>query len=784
MAAATEGGFTIDGYPTRIVAATDINVSSKGPRLTLPGSMPDLPAIVPSGPWYRTVSRVSAFYRASLAAMGVGKAPPGRPGASYSVVARKGNAESDLSQLARSPAVFAAVNRRAETFANSPIRVYEGYGMGDVKSEPLDPDKFPWVANLLRLIESPDPADLGGLFPASPGELLISQLVADLLLSGVAFVIPTRSASGDAVIGLTRVHPAQMTLVDGGAAWEHRPTNGYPVRYPRTSVSCLRLVSWQASGAGDLGTGAGEVLRYIVQAEVTAMKQTADIIAQGGADVVVTGKTPQGMALMTNDANRDRIAKGVADALAARDGQRVIALGGDIEVKATGLTPADIQAPEFQAAAKVAELMALGCVPVAAGSEASTYASAVLQYRVQSAIDEGLATVFEGFLFRPLAQQFARRAGYAGWMRVTARFDLSQHPGAAFIRSESIDRITKLVDLGYSTEQAASIEGQSFPKAAGPPRAKAPPAAGADAAQGAAPAKAVGEGRTLSELFPGPIVRESSDGDARQAAWRAREASREPHDAALQTSAKIHLVSEQAGYVARALSILQAAATAGDRRDTYGGTTYGPIDMGGILGELLAARDRWVYGLSMPWADCWDAAAADAFVGAVVGEGVDVNAIPRVQFLAGDYDPLYTSAGFMADYDQREVSRLVTEGVNQGMSPSAIAAALQESEAFSDMRASRIARTESVRSQESATLRRYRRAAASGMDIKREWMSDPVSMLWIRRHDLMDGQVVGVDDVFTYPSGKTSIGPGMCEDPGESVNCRCGSRAVVAKRAT
>lgn len=737
----------------------------------------------PPSAFQRAVSATSAFVRTTLASMGVARVAPSRPGASYYTVASARRAEADLQQIAQSPAVYAAIQRRGETFANAPVRVYEGYGMGDVKSEPLDPDKHAFVAAFLRLLEKPNPADLDVLFPSVPGELMIAQLVADALLTGTAYLIPTRG-TGDQIVGLTRAHPQTMALIDGGLRWRHT-INGRAVDYDRGSVCCMRLVSWQSDGRGELGTGAGGVLEAIVRAEVTAMSQTATIIEHGGANVVVTGSTPVGVAMMSNAANRNAVAREVGEALKAKDGTNVVALGGEIQVDPIGLTPADIAAPALQVAAKAAELMTLGCVPVAAGAEASTYASAVLQYRVQSAIDEGLATVFEGHLFRPLIQQFARRAGYPGWMRLTARFDLSQHPGATFLRTEALARMEAWRRLGYSTDQAASNEGMSVPPPAEVARLNAapPPAPPPTPAGSGAPPNAVGEGRTMASLFPGPIPRASSDGDPREAAWAAREARRETHDRALDDAASVHLASERAGYVARALEALQAAATNGDRRDFSGKTTYGPIDLSSILGDLIAARDRWVQSLADPWADSWDAGAADAFLGSVAGEGVDLGSIPMVGFRPGDYDPLVTSAGYMADYDQTAVSRLVTDGVDQGLSPTAIAAQLQNLENWSPVRANAVARTESVTSQESGTLRRYQRAAAMGLDVKREWMSDVSAVIWKRHHELMNGQTVGVGEAFIYPSGATGMGPGLTDVVGERVNCRCATRAVVANRA-
>lgn len=735
--------------------------------------------------WLRTMSQAALLYRSTLAALGVSKIAPLQPGASYrTVTTAASSAEADLAQIAQSPTVYAAVMRRATSFAGFPIRVYEGYGMGDVTTTALDPDKVSWVASFIRLLETPEPGDLGALFPTMPGEGMVAQLVADLLLTGTAFAIPTASANGKSIIGLSRVHPALMTLANGGTHWEYR-VNGQRTLYDRGAVCCIRLLSWQATGQAAFGVGAATVLRDIVAAESEAFRQTANVIAQGGADVFVTGKSASGIASMSNAAYREKVVADVCAALAAKNGRRVIGIGGDIEVASSGLTPADIRAPELQPIAKGAELMALGCVPIAVGSESSTYAGGVIQQREQLGHDEGLAALFEGYMLRPLAQAFARAGGEKNPSRFTARFDLSQHPGAAYIRTEAIDRMVKLVDLGFGVLQAASIEGQDLPKPEGPPRPKtmagssAPSIVGAGDVAAVASSGSVGaKARELADMFPGPIVRAASEGDDRAAAWRAREDARAPHDSAIATAAERQQARELDSYTHRAHTVLEAAVKSGDRRDIGIGTTYGAIDMDALLGPIKDSIARWIASLVDAWGVSWDAGAADAFLGALMPEGFDARRLPRVRIVPSDFAQLEESADFIAQFDRFEVDRIVRAGMDAGDSPTTIAQALAESEAFSPARALLIARTETVRSQESGTLRRYQAADESGVDIDREWMTSQ-DMHVRASHVPMDGQIVGTTEAFTLPSGAATMGPGLSGLPAEDCNCRCGTRAVI-----
>lgn len=425
------------------------------------------------GVWYRALDSIGTWTRASLTALGVSRIPPASPGASSGLVASRPQSQDHLRQFALAPAVYAAIQRRTRVLADAPIVVLRD----EVK---VDPRAEPWARELLDLLMYPDPEEMAsrgdpnGLAPVEPGEGLIAQAVADLLMTGQAWIIPT-AADSKRIIGLTRAHPQTMAIVNGGQQVRRR-INGTEVIYPRRGVFCLRLVSWEATGQGELGTGAGSVLANLVAAESTALAKTAQVIDQGGADVIVTSATPAGVAFLSNPQNRERVKNDVSNALAMRDGSRVIVLSGDIQAKPAGLSPAEIQAPELLTAARQVELMALGATPAAVGENAANYATAALQYRVQAELDESLAGVFEAYLLRPLAQHYARAVGKGSGdaRRVTARLDLSRHPGYAYARTEAIDRMVKLVDLGWSPEQAAEIEGQPFPKPTGQPRPKAP----------------------------------------------------------------------------------------------------------------------------------------------------------------------------------------------------------------------------------------------------------------------------------------------------------------------
>lgn len=226
----------------------------------------------------------------------------------------------------------------------------------------------------------------------------------------------------------------------------------------------------------------------------------------------------------------------------------------------------------------------------------------------------------------------------------------------------------------------------------------------------------------------------------------------------------------------RALAELRRAVVQGERQD--GATLYGAVRLAVIIGDIADAVMRWINRLAGPWSNAWIAAMASALDGLPAA----YQKVPALDMRPEDYDPLAVSARYMADYDQEEVRRIVTEGVLKGRSPSTIAEDIRESQAFTRARALRIARTETVRSQTGATQRRWGRAVAEGLPIEQEWLT--ARDLAVRdSHRPMEGQRRRHGMKFTFPSGVQTPGPGLSGVPGEDINCRCALTARVPRSA-
>jgi len=453
--------------------------------------------------------------RAVLSGLGVLRRPAPAVGVSHGRVARPIHAEKELSSLATSPTVYGATTWRAFSLARYPLEVCRGHGKD---AEVLDPERVPWVGALLRLLKRPDPADWHpeALFPAHPGEGVLAQLLGDLN-SGNAYVAPT--VTGNTITGLQRLHPQWMTLIRRGDEewWCYKPTGAAATYYPRRTIAHLRLLSWQSSGASEIGTGPGAPLANLVAAESEALRQTADTTRQGGVDVIVTGKSEAATAYLQDPKRRKEVAQQVTQALAggADGSRRAMVVSGDLEIKDAGLTPADLRAPEVLEAARAAELVALGVTPISVGSESGTYATAVQQHRVQYNNDLALVGIVEAYLLRPLAQHFASQAGGRWAARadaVTCRLSLDTHPGAAYLRDQALTYAQGLHGLGWSPEQAVAAAGLDLPAPDGEattapvstPGANAPRNPLGDTESGAGePATPAEEPRTVLSLLQG-----------------------------------------------------------------------------------------------------------------------------------------------------------------------------------------------------------------------------------------------------------------------------------------
>ena len=178
----------------------------------------------------RAWSTVTTWVRSVGTPTPASRLTPPKPGITAGRVASSPLAEQDLAAMGSSPTVYAAVTRRAYSFGCYPKRVTLGLPRPGAPAKELGTET-PWVAALYRLLETPDPSDTEALAPV-PGEYLQAQAFADLMLIGVAWIIPTVTEKGD-IVGLTRFHPRMVTIIrrDGEDYVECRTSSGQVLLY-------------------------------------------------------------------------------------------------------------------------------------------------------------------------------------------------------------------------------------------------------------------------------------------------------------------------------------------------------------------------------------------------------------------------------------------------------------------------------------------------------------------------------------------------------------------------
>ena len=717
-------------------------------------------------------------------------------------------AGDDMEVYAKSPSVYSAISARALQLARYPLAIGQG-GPGQTPRR-LDPLRVEWAAGVLRLLTAPSPGDVNTLFPDVPGEGLLIQLLTDLLSAGVAYVRPVllgKWPNAD-LVGLERLHPRDVSFQRqyGAPGWAHRPSSGMAESewIPVGQLCVIRLASIGQGVDAWRPIGPLEPLRRLLQAEVSALEATASKARQGGPDIILSPKDVQMGALLRTKEGREKIATDFSQVLNVEGGRRAVVLPGGLEATAADWSAADLQAPELMAAAERAARASIGATPAMLGSsDAGTYATAAIQMRAQWALDEALAALLEVYLFRPIAQHFARRAGGRSQARaseMTAWLDLSQHPGAIAARSEALDRMQKWVALGWTGEQAATIEGLDAPRPEGTPQAltlmavqQAPSRPATPAQDGGEPNRPVGDatGRSVDLLGdflgrPGNVAgraqaaaaeggpRPAPTEDARTMRWRSIEAGRERPDRDLQRGAQRALNRDLERYLSAVLPALENAARsiragAGDQ-DGGGGISYGPLNLDDALPDPSA--ELYLDEMGDDWLSAWDQGAADA----LADTGAEDVTIPTSS--PTTLDPLDESSQVMAETSRSWVRDVVRAGMDAGRSPQEIAADLRSAGGFSESRALTIARTETVRAQADGANARYRQAAAEGVELELEWLSARDSNVRPEHRDI-DGQRIAVSGRFRFGDGVETTGPGLSGDPSHDCNCRCASVARV-----
>lgn len=118
------------------------------------------------------------------------------------------------------------------------------------------------------------------------------------------------------------------------------------------------------------------------------------------------------------------------------------------------------------------------------------------------------------------------------------------------------------------------------------------------------------------------------------------------------------------------------------------------------------------------------------------------------------------------------------DGAVEGKGYRRIAKGIAENTEASFKQAMVIARTEGHRVQSESTQQAYEEAEGLGIVLKKQWMSS-LDDGTRETHADLDGQTVGIDEMFISPDGGEAEGPGLFGEPEEDINCRCTTITIV-----
>lgn len=150
--------------------------------------------------------------------------------------------------------------------------------------------------------------------------------------------------------------------------------------------------------------------------------------------------------------------------------------------------------------------------------------------------------------------------------------------------------------------------------------------------------------------------------------------------------------------------------------------------------------------------------------------GLPVDQMPLSEDLANQY--IDTLAKQMVVTQENAVTRIIEDGLMEGLPVPTIAKNISAATGFGFARARMIARTEATRASALGAQQAYSQAAAEGINVRKQWLSARDDKVRDSHADL-DGYTVGVNEPFISESGAEAEGPAQFGEPSEDINCRC-----------
>lgn len=163
--------------------------------------------------------------------------------------------------------------------------------------------------------------------------------------------------------------------------------------------------------------------------------------------------------------------------------------------------------------------------------------------------------------------------------------------------------------------------------------------------------------------------------------------------------------------------------------------------------------------------------------------GLDYKLVNQEALLAAMYNPLDAikwdeRAKDNNEFLKKQLRESIVRGLIQGNGYSKIAKEVKEKLNIGAGKAIRIVQTETHRAREEGNLKTMEHAVSKGVIMKKQWVST-LSAKTRDTHRKLDGQTVGVDEMFVSKSGRKASAPSKFGDPAEDINCRCTMITVI-----
>ena len=203
-----------------------------------------------------------------------------------------------------------------------------------------------------------------------------------------------------------------------------------------------------------------------------------------------------------------------------------------------------------------------------------------------------------------------------------------------------------------------------------------------------------------------------------------------------------------------------------------------PVDWGSLLGmvdEMKILQKR----LGRQWLSVWSLAGNDALLDVYESAG---KTLP-LDLTFGSREAAVEASDFtamnIAQTTANKMKEVIEKGLLEGDSIDEIAGNISQHTSFGIKRSRTIARTESTKAINLASEQAYNTAQADGIKIRKEWLSSRDDLVR-ETHQELDGQIVGVNEMFVVPStGAKGSSPSNFNDPSENINCRCTVLPIV-----